>query len=99
MSKTIILALALLVGLTLSAQENEPKKKKSEKVTFAVNMYCENCKTKIEKNISWEKGVKDLAVNLEMKTVDIVYNPQKTTEENLKKAIEKLGYTAEKVEG
>jgi copper chaperone CopZ len=42
--------------------------------------------------------VKDLTVNLEKKTVHIVYNPQKTTEENLKKAIEKLGYTAENTE-
>lgn len=98
MKKIAVLTLALLVGFALSAQENEPKKKKSEKVTFAVNMYCESCKTKIEKNISWEKGVKDLTVNLEKKTVAIVYNPQKTTAEKLKKAIEKLGYTAEKEE-
>ncbi|MDR3351184.1 MAG: heavy-metal-associated domain-containing protein, partial [Prevotellaceae bacterium] len=54
------------------------------------------CKAKIEKNISWEKGVKDLTVNLEKKTVAITYDPQKSTAEKLKEAIEKLGYTAEK---
>jgi copper chaperone CopZ len=94
-----ILILAFAAGLTLNAQENtdkgKEKKKKSEKVTFVVSMFCENCKIKIEKNISWEKGVKDLTVDLEKKTVTIVYNPQKTTEEKLKMAIEKLGYTCE----
>jgi copper chaperone CopZ len=98
MKKIAVLMLALLSGLMLSAQEGKNQKKKSEKVTFSVNMYCESCKAKIEKNVSWEKGVKDLTVNLEKKTVSIVYNPQKTTEEKLKKAIEKLGYTAEKTE-
>jgi copper chaperone CopZ len=96
MKKIVIIIFALWAGLTLSAQENNDKKRKNEKVTFTVNMYCENCKTKIEKNISWEKGVKDLTVNLEKKTVTIVYTAQKTTEESLKKAIEKLGYTVGK---
>jgi hypothetical protein len=49
MKKIAVLTLALLAGLMLSAQESKNQKKKSEKVTFAVNMYCENCKRKIEK--------------------------------------------------
>ena len=97
--KLFIVVLALLAGLTLSAQENKEKNKakKSEEVTFVVNMSCENCKAKIERNISWEKGVKDLTVDLETKTVKIVYNPRKTTVEKLKAAIENLGYTCEKL--
>ncbi|MDR0748873.1 MAG: heavy-metal-associated domain-containing protein [Tannerellaceae bacterium] len=92
-----VLILAFASGLTLNAQEakEKVKKKKSEEVTFSVNMFCENCKAKIEKNISWEKGVKDLTVDLEKKAVKIVYDSKKTTEEELKKAIEKLGYTCE----
>jgi len=97
MKKLFILMLVVMVGLTLSAQEKQDKseKQKSEKVTFVVNMYCENCKAKIEKNISWEKGVKDLVVDLDAKTVFIKFDPRKITKENLKKAIEKLGYTCE----
>lgn len=96
----LFLFTGLALCLTLNAREigDKAKKKNSAKVTFAVNMYCENCKAKIEKNISWEKGVKDLTVDLETKTVAIVYHPQKTTEETLKKAIEKLGYTCEREE-
>jgi copper chaperone CopZ len=94
----LFLFMGLTLGVTLNAQEigDKAKKKNSETVTFAVNVHCDNCKAKIEKNISWEKGVKDLTVDLEKKAVTIVYNPQKTTEEKLKKAIEKLGYTCER---
>ena len=80
----------------LPAQDSKAKEKKTGKVVFLTNIFCEKCKAKIEKNISWEKGVKDLTVNLEKKTVTITYDPRKNTEEKLKEAIEKLGYTAEK---
>jgi copper chaperone CopZ len=99
LKRLVTVALAILVSLAaLDAQEKkeQPKKKKNEEVTFAVNMFCENCKAKIEKNISWERGVKNLTVDLEKKNVKIVYDPKKTTEEMLEKAVEKLGYTCEK---
>ncbi|MDR2086176.1 MAG: heavy-metal-associated domain-containing protein [Dysgonamonadaceae bacterium] len=99
--KCVAIVLLLMGNLfDLPAQEagkKEKKEKKTEEVVFLVSMYCQNCKKKIEKNISWEKGVKDLLIDLETKTVTIIYNPQKTTEEALKKAIEELGYAVEKV--
>ncbi|OAV68343.1 Copper-exporting P-type ATPase A [Bacteroidales bacterium Barb6XT] len=85
----------LLFGLTTNAQEKKNEKQKKDVVTFTVNMTCDNCKKRIEKNVSWEKGVKDLRVDLEKKTVTITYNPQKTTKEKLKTTIEKLEYTCE----
>jgi copper chaperone CopZ len=85
---------------TLSAQETKVaqetvRKKKTEEVVFVVNMFCENCKKKIEKNVSWEKGVTDLRVNLDKKKVTLLYDSKKTTIESLQTAIEKLGYTCE----
>ena len=53
---------------------------------------------KVRENISFEKGVKSLEINLEKKTVTISYDPAKTNEATLKKAIEKLGYTCGKPE-
>ncbi|MDR1585375.1 MAG: heavy-metal-associated domain-containing protein [Prevotellaceae bacterium] len=101
MKKLIVLSgLFLLSGISVASAQSEkaPKKKKTEEVTFVVSMNCHNCQSKIEKNIPWEKGVKDLKVDLEKKTVCIVYNPKQTTEETLKKAIEKLDFTCEKAE-
>ncbi|MFT4071253.1 MAG: heavy metal-associated domain-containing protein [Dysgonamonadaceae bacterium] len=89
----VLINLALCFSLSANDKQKDEKNKKDISVTFVVNMVCENCKAKIQKNISWEKGVKDLKVNLEEKTVSIRFNPEKTTEEKLKQAIEKLGYS------
>ncbi|MDR0560465.1 MAG: heavy-metal-associated domain-containing protein [Prevotellaceae bacterium] len=78
-----------------SPDKAEKNSKNKKVVTFNVNMHCHACQQKVEKNIPWEKGVKDLKVDLTAKTVKITYDPKKTTEENLKKAIEKLDFTCE----
>ena len=71
LSALILLLLSNTFFLNSQNQKQIVEKKTAE-VTFNVNMHCENCKAKIEKNISWEKGVKDLSVNLENKTVRMV---------------------------
>ena len=76
----------------------DKKKTNSVTVTYNVNMHCEKCVNKIKENISFMKGVEDLKVSLDEKTVVIKYNPAKTDEPTLVKAIEKCGYTVEKVE-
>ncbi|MDR1877442.1 MAG: heavy-metal-associated domain-containing protein [Flavobacteriaceae bacterium] len=94
--KTIqILALLLFMSVTWTLPAQSKQTKKTKEVTFAVNMHCHSCQLRIEKNVSWEKGIKDLTVNLEKKTVTIIYDPEKTTEEKLQKAIEKLDFTCE----
>jgi copper chaperone CopZ len=96
-----VLAAALFLGSMLNAGAQDgksEKRKKTERVVFHVDMHCHNCQAKIEKNIPWEKGVKDLKVDLESKTVAIDYDPKKTSEETLRKAIEKLDFQCEKHE-
>ena len=82
---------------SLLTQKQKPSKKKGEikEVTFLVHLHCENCVKKVQENIAFEKGVKDLKVTLEDHTVAIKYDPAKTSEETLKAAIEKLGYPVE----
>lgn len=103
---TILLsALLLLSPIAVNNQADtvpscvqDRKVKKTETVTFKVSMHCKNCVAKITDNISFLRGVEDLQVSLDQKTVTITYNPAKTDEATLQKAIEKLGYTAEKVQ-
>lgn len=83
---------------TVSSSVQDKKVKKTETVTFKVSMHCKNCVNKITDNISFVKGVEDLKVSLDEKIVTVTYNPAKTDEATLQKAIEKLGYTAEKVQ-
>ena len=83
---------------TASALQEKKVKKEKKTVTYNVSMHCKNCVAKITDNVSFLKGVEDLKVSLDEKTVTVTYDPAKTDDATLQKAIEKLGYTAEKVE-
>jgi copper chaperone CopZ len=80
------------MGATVNAQNKKTLKSDRETVVFDVSMTCENCRKRIEKNIAFEKGVTDMKVDLDNKTVQIEFRKTRTTVENLKAAIEKLGY-------
>lgn len=79
---------------TFAQDKKDTKKKGKEEVVFDVSMTCENCKKRIEKNIAFEKGVSDMKVDLPSKTVWIEYKADKTDNEKLQAAFEKLGYEA-----
>ena len=67
-------------------------------VVFATSIHCANCGKKVQENISFEKGVKDLKIDVPTKMVTVTFNTAKTDTTKLKKAINKLGYSAEVVE-
>jgi len=95
MMRILLITLVLMLGAgtaVLVAQNKKTVKNDKETVTFDVSMTCENCQKKIEKNIAFEKGVTDMKVNLEKKTVTLEFKKSQTTVEKLKAAIEKLGY-------
>lgn len=95
----LLMAMITVVSMNAMAQDKKAdKKKKKETVTFVTNLFCINCQTKIERHLSWEKGVKEIKTDLDKKTVTIQYDPAKTNEETLKKVIVDLEYTCEKVE-
>lgn len=78
-------------------QAAEVKKSAYKTVTFNVSMHCQKCVKKINDNVSFEKGVKDLSVSLDRKTVTLTYDPSKTDVPKLKAALEKLGYQVSEV--
>lgn len=53
---------------------------------------------KLNENLAFLKGVKDLKVSLKDQTIKIKYDRRKTDEKTLADAIKKLGYKADKVE-
>lgn len=89
--KTVVVGLLIPV-LVFTAYAGERKKTPLQEVTFVVSLHCENCVRKVQDNIPFEKGVKDLKVSLEDKTVWIQYSPDKTSRDKLVSAIERLGY-------
>ncbi|MBR5664852.1 MAG: cation transporter, partial [Bacteroidales bacterium] len=90
--KKITLALACLLFVTALQAQNSGK---NQSVIFQTNGTCQSCKNKIENNIAYEKGVKDVNFDLATSKVRITYNPKKTDPQKLQAAIRNLGYTAE----
>lgn len=98
MKKFIIMFAAVLVGCLMCGGAFAKAPKQTAEVTFRVNLHCHKCVEKVLDNISYEKGVEDVDINEEQKTVRLVYNPKKTSVEKLQKALLKLGYGADVIE-
>ena len=67
---------------------------KLETTKILTSAYCGSCKTRIEKSVAYEKGVKDLNLELESKILTVEYKSGKTSPEKLCAAVKKLGYEA-----
>jgi copper chaperone CopZ len=92
----IMVVMLISTVFTTMALAQKPGKNTSE-VVYKVSIDCEGCKKKIEKNIAFEKGVKDLRIDMQKKLVTVVFDSTKTNGEKLKAAIEKLDFSVEKV--
>ena len=92
MKRIISLTITVLLSMGLMAAD------KRQTVIFDVDLHCQGCITKIEKNIAFERGVKDLVCDLDEKTVTVTYDPAKTDIKRLKAAFAKINKPA-KVHG
>lgn len=88
MNHIVSLTLALLLSVAMWAKDAR------ETVVFDVDLHCQGCITKIEKNIAFERGVKDLICNLDDKTVTVVFDPAKTDISRLQAAFAKINKPA-----
>lgn len=91
----------LLISFSLSGLSQETEKKKGKEIKeieIKTSSQCEDCKVRIEKNMAFEKGVKFVELDVETKIVTIKYREDKTSPEQLRKAISKIGYDADDVE-
>lgn len=94
---TRIIAAVALVAMPLIAngQKKETQQdSKTETVKFATSITCENCVNTIMNGLPKEKGVKDVKTDIPTKTVTVVYQKDKNSPEQIKRSIEKLGFTA-----
>ncbi len=60
---------------------------------------CESCGTRLEKAVFSEKGIKRVDIDETEKTLNVVYNPNKTSPEKIRQAIAKVGFDADEVKG
>ena len=92
------LSAIIFVSAGASAQDKKTENNKVE-VTFSIpDIDCMNCQKKIEAKLPYEKGVKDMKIDLASKTIWVSFEADKTTKDNLAKALDKLGYPAKEIE-
>ena len=96
MKKILFLCLAAVVGLGIgSAAAKDAKKASTVTTVFKTNIDCEHCAKRIMDNIPFEKGVKDVKVDVPTKTVTVVYDASKNNVEGLVKGFAKIRVKAE----
>lgn len=92
-----IIALCLVALMTVGIASAQQKKTEKQVVTtaFLTDIDCPHCAKKIDNTIPYEKGVKEVKVDVPSKTVTITYDPAKTNTETLIKAMAKIKIKAE----
>lgn len=93
--KLFALVIILIIPAVLAAQD---KASATETVKFRTSIDCDNCVNTIMSKLPHEKGIKDVKCDLETKEVAVTYQKNKNNPAEIRKAIEKLGYTAKQVE-
>ena len=95
-----VVRLVLIMVVVLSAAMSVNAQKKNEKtVIFNANLHCESLSTvEYAARKAYEKGVKDLKVDMKTQTITVTFREDKNTTENLQKAIEKLNIEVKGIE-
>lgn len=89
MQKLILTLLVLTLAFSVKAQSNV------KTVGIKTSAVCEMCKDRLEKDLTFEKGVKSVNLDLETKVLNIAYIDGKTNPETLRKRVTKVGYNAD----
>ena len=95
MKKIIVLCLVSLLGIGIASAQKKKAEKKTVTTVFATDIDCPHCAKKIDNTIPYEKGVKEVKVDVPTQTVTITYDPVKTDDNALVKALAKLKIKAE----
>ncbi|MBR5197429.1 MAG: cation transporter [Alistipes sp.] len=95
MRKIIMMCLVALFGIGIANAQQPKADAKSVTTVFVTDIDCQGCAKKVTNTIPYEKGVKDVQVDVATKTVTVTYDSTKTTEEALVKAFAKIKIKAE----
>ncbi len=93
--KQIITTIIFLTSIIIYAQKEPVKVKKGYKIEIQTSAVCEMCQYTLEKNLTFEKGVKEVTLNLDDKMITVFYNPKKTDVQTIRERITTIGYHAD----
>jgi len=85
----ILAALAVVAGVATAAPKQKAEKVIST-VVFTTDIDCAHCAQKVLNTIPYEKGIKDVQVDVPTKTVTVKFDEAKNSVESLTKAFESI---------
>lgn len=94
-----ILLMCLVALFTVGAVSAQKPKKENVTVEFMTSLDCEGCAKKINETLPYEKGVRDVKIDVPTKVVTVTYDPTKTNNEAIIKAFAKVKIEASVKEG
>jgi periplasmic mercuric ion binding protein len=92
--KHVLMAFILVITATTGIFAQA---KQEEEIKIKTSAVCKMCKATIEKNLAYEKGVKEATLDVPSQIVTVTYNPKKTDAARIKKAINESGYDADQL--
>ncbi len=96
MKKIIMFCLLAVMGLGVSDAMAQKKSDAALKTTvFVTDIDCETCAKKIDNSLPFQKGVKEVKVDVPTRTVTVTYDATKTGTDALLKAFKKVKVKAE----
>ena len=85
----VLLFLSFFVGTLMFAQTSTVK--------IHTSAVCSMCKETLEKDLSFEKGVKSAVLDLETKDLTVVYDSTKSSAMKIRQRVSKIGYDADEI--
>ena len=96
MKKIIMLCLLAVMGFGISEAVAQKKVDAQVKTTvFMTDVDCETCAKKIDNSLPYQKGVKEVKVDVATRKVTVTYDATKSSDEALIKAFKKIKINAE----
>jgi len=88
--RTSLLTILAAISISVAVAQNG-----IETVKIKTSAVCDMCKETIEKQLAFTKGVTAADLDVETATVTVSFKPNKTNVENIRKAINEVGYDAD----
>lgn len=95
--KNVLATSGILLLLSVFSFTGKAQESNTAELKVKTSAICDMCKTTIERELAFEKGVKKSSLDVPSKIVTVSYNPNKTTPEKIRQAIAKAGYDADEV--
>ena len=92
MKKVVLTLVIAFFGITLFAQRSD-----NAVLVIQTNGVCEKCETKFKENVPFFKGVVDCSYDQKTSKLTVVYSTKKTTPDEIRESVSKLGYDADQV--